>query len=324
MSNADWQKLLHKKELTRKEFLTLTALAVISTFGVVGVIRELLSHAATPYTAGDAEEGARSGTTNLITGSTGAGSSEVVQFGTVSVSTSPVPQAPSSLGVSGYKLVFRDEFNTGTLNTQIWGVVNGSVDNGTTMLSSNVSFGSNGIQLKNTGNSGALVTSGTWFGGQSGSGWTCNPTGGGILGSSGPLYIEFSAYIPPTSNGGVAYWPALWLVGSNWPVDGEIDVFEGLGGANAIDIHYGSNNSDVRINLSGSAAAGGTHVYGVLWTTSNLVFVVDGVNVGTANVTAAQMNNSPQCLLLENGGQSPAPATNPAVMTVRYVRVWQG
>jgi hypothetical protein len=247
-------------------------------------------------------------------------------FDVVASSNTLVPNCPGSLDAPT-TLVWHDEFTAGSLNTEYWGVVSGPTDNGIAMSSAMVSFGPNGIQLENNGSNGSLVTTGTWLGGQSGAGFTCNPTGGGTLGSSGPIYVEFSAYIPEASNGEVAYWPALWLVGQNWPQDGEIDVFEGLGGANAIDVHYGTGNSDVRINLSGSAAQGGNHVYGLLWTASGQTFVVDGVVVGTASVTAAQMLNAPQAILLENGGTTsngPAPATTPAVMTVRYVRVWQG
>jgi hypothetical protein len=38
--------------------LSVTALLVVSLFGVGGVITELLSHAATPYTSAEAESGA--------------------------------------------------------------------------------------------------------------------------------------------------------------------------------------------------------------------------------------------------------------------------
>lgn len=40
-------------------------------------------------------------------------------------------------------------------------------------------------------------------------------------------------------------WPAVWLSGSAWPVTGEIDAFEAIGGNNNVTYHYGTNNSSV-------------------------------------------------------------------------------
>jgi hypothetical protein len=85
MPHPHFNSLLHK-EMTRKEFLALGALAAISIFGFVGVLEELLSHAATPYATDEAQNGTRSGTTNL-TSSTGSASSQVVKFGTASASS---------------------------------------------------------------------------------------------------------------------------------------------------------------------------------------------------------------------------------------------
>jgi hypothetical protein len=49
-------KILHQ-EMTRKDFLRLGAISVASIVGITGVITELLSHAATPYSASEAENG---------------------------------------------------------------------------------------------------------------------------------------------------------------------------------------------------------------------------------------------------------------------------
>jgi hypothetical protein len=71
-----------KKEMTRKDFLGFTALAFISLFGVIGVITELLSHAAAPYTAEEAENGQLSGDAILMANSVASGG-KAVQFGAV-------------------------------------------------------------------------------------------------------------------------------------------------------------------------------------------------------------------------------------------------
>jgi hypothetical protein len=313
-----------KKELSRKDFLSVTAIAIISFIGIGGVIKEILSHAEGPYTSGDPASGSLAGGAKSISSST-ALASEEVEFPASTTTSSLVPDAPTSLGVSNYSLMFHDEFDTGSLNTAIWGIVNGATDNGTTMKSSNVAMGANGLELINTGSSGALVTSGTWLGGVSGSGFTCNPSGGGTMGSSGPIYIEWQSYVPPDPQDTslIAYWPALWTVGQNWSEDGEIDVMEGLGGTNRGDIHYGANNSDAVYNYNSAQSGPGTHTYGLLWTTSGQQVVIDGIlQPNGTNISTAEMDNAPQCILLENGGQSPGSGT--LTMTVRYVRVWQG
>jgi hypothetical protein len=86
MPNPNLKSLLHK-EMTRKEFLAFGALAAISVFGFIGVISELLSHAATPYATEEAQSGTRGGTTALAT-TTGSASNQVVEFGTGTVTTS--------------------------------------------------------------------------------------------------------------------------------------------------------------------------------------------------------------------------------------------
>jgi hypothetical protein len=80
MLNQHLKSLLHKP-VTRKEFLRIGALGVISIFGIGGVVTELLSHAQTPYTDGQAETGTLAGTTATIADSSASGGS-AVQFGT--------------------------------------------------------------------------------------------------------------------------------------------------------------------------------------------------------------------------------------------------
>jgi hypothetical protein len=333
---------LFDRKMTRKGFIKGGFLLFVSSFAIYGVIEQLLSNAATPSGSTEADKGTRTGSATVVANSAFA-DGNAVKFGTVpststtgtgsstttttTSTTSPVPSAPASMGVADYKLVFHDEFDTSTLNTEVWGIVNGVTDNGTPMKSSNVALGANGLELTNTGSSGALVTSGTWFGGQSGAGFTCNPSGGGTLDSSGPIYVEFQSYVPadPQNSSLIAYWPALWMCDENYSTGyGEIDVMEGLSGTNAGDVHYGDDNSgDVRMNYNSAQNGPGTHTYGLLWTTEGETVMIDGVvQPNSASVTTATMADGPQCILLEEGGQSPGSGT--VVMTVRYVRVWQG
>jgi hypothetical protein len=93
MTNPKFQKILHK-EMTRKDFLGFTALTIASLFGAFGVITELLSHAATPYTSEEAEDGSLAGSAETTTNAS-ASQGKAVQFGGI------VPSAPTSVSVSG-------------------------------------------------------------------------------------------------------------------------------------------------------------------------------------------------------------------------------
>jgi hypothetical protein len=66
--------------MTRKEFMGLTAIIISSLFGFVGVITELLSRAATPYSSVEAEKGILSGAAKIVNDAQASGGS-AVQFG---------------------------------------------------------------------------------------------------------------------------------------------------------------------------------------------------------------------------------------------------
>jgi hypothetical protein len=236
-----------------------------------------------------------------------------------------VPNAPATIGgvTVPTTLVFHDEFDTGSLNSEYWGAVTVSGgDNGAAMTPSNVSVGANGLALvTSTATEGGLVTSGTWFGGISGPGYTICPTGGGTQGTSGPVYIEWEATFP-ISGGSIPAWDALWTTGPTWPEDGEIDVAEHLqGDALQAHVHYGTGSGSAVPSGNSISAGPTTGTFGVLWTTTGQTYVYNGVVVGTTAISTGTMNNSPQCLLMEAGA---ADSGYPCTLTVRYVRVWQG
>jgi ribosomal protein L24E len=224
-----------------------------------------------------------------------------------------LPSAPASLGAPS-TMVLDDEFNTGSLNTALWSpnwFGSGSVSNGTVMLNSNVSVGSNGLALQlNSPQSGGLVSTNPDDHQAGHTGFQIAPTPGN------PVFVEFKATLPADASGNVANWPALWLDGQTWPEDGEIDVMEGGYGYTAFHVHYGTGSGSAQgatvNNLSG------THTYGVLWTTTGFTFLYDGAVVGTVNVALT----SPMYLIMENSYSSVDPTVFPATMDVRYVRVW--
>ena len=232
-------------------------------------------------------------------------------------SNGAIPTAPASLGAPT-SMVLDDEFNTGSLNTKLWSPDwwgSGQVSNGTVMLSSNVSEGANGLALQlNSPQSGGLVSTNPNDDQPGHTGFQIAPTAGK------PVFVEYKATLPSTASGGVANWPALWLVGQPpWPQNGEIDVMEGGYGSAAYHIHFGNQDGEgadgpgAQVNITG-----GTHTFGVYWTTTSVTFLYDGAVVGTID----QDLDSPMFIVMENSYSSVDPTVFPTTLDVRYVRVW--
>jgi hypothetical protein len=305
---------------------------VVIVIGISILGHQLLSdsHAATPYGSVEAISGALTG--GALKSSDGAS----VVFGkegtttttggssTTGTAGAELPDAPSSLGAPS-KLVFDDEFNTGSLNTKNWAPYwfsNGAAQNDGTFSSSNVSVDSNGLELNLNGSSGGLVSS--------------NPNGGASTGfqitpnSGGSVYVEWEATIPG-GNGQTYNWPGLWLTGQSWPQTGEIDMMEGFGDFE-YHIEYGPPGSSFGSGVSNPGGSDGSwttgqHTFGLLWTTSGVTFLLDGNVVGNINEPSASNSvgslSGPMYLIMENGpGNNASPGST--TMTVRYVRVWQG
>ena len=136
-------------------------------------------------------------------------------------------RAPS---LDGYELVFSDEFNGTSLDTQAWNVeVNGN------------GGGNNELQYYTQNNvtvaDGALLLTARKenYGGRSFTSGRVN-TMGKVAFKHGIL--QASIKLPKTANG---LWPAFWLMGNDmstgtsWPYCGEIDVLEAGGNQGIIN-----------------------------------------------------------------------------------------
>jgi hypothetical protein len=95
--HSDRLNALLRKEMSRKDFLGFTALAVVSLFGVSGVITELLSHAATPYASEEAEQGMLTGGA-LKRADTTASDGSSVQFGSSVSAVTTLPYVGIATG----------------------------------------------------------------------------------------------------------------------------------------------------------------------------------------------------------------------------------
>ena len=204
----------------------------------------------------------------------------VLMSGTARKSIAVTQEASlNSNAPEGYKLVWNDEFNSGSeLNATDWthevwgkGRVNNELQeyvNHKTPEGKLVTEVRNGT-LRIT----ALKENGKIYSGRVYAkvkeGWTYG-------------YIEASIKLPK----GKGTWPAFWMMPVNftsWPADGEIDIMEEVGGhANYVssslhaNAHVHSNNTQVTHEMYCAGAEDEFHTYAILWTHDNITTYVDG------------------------------------------------
>jgi beta-glucanase (GH16 family) len=160
---------------------------------------------------------------------------------------------------------------------------------------------------------------------------------------STPTYgrIVWRAKLPT----GFGMWPALWMMGTNypsvgWPACGEIDVVENPGNPtyNQSSLHYGTDSQHVVsppsdfYYFTGGDSITNFHIYEFNWSPSSEKFLVDGQLYGTKSIGSPF--NAP-CFFIMNlavGGTYPgttsdsdiiAANTFPQEMQVDYVRVYE-
>ncbi len=149
--------------------------------------------------------------------------------------------------------------------------------------------------------------------------------------------IEVRAKLPI----GVGTWPAIWLLGSNvstigWPACGEVDIME----------HWGDNHGWVQSALHTPSSYGNTsnhggqtipdvstafHVYGLEWTSSEMIFTVDNIEHYRYNPSNKNSNTWPfdakQFIILNVAMGSSYQTIDPdfvsSTMEIDYVRVYQ-
>ena len=353
MTDTKLNKLL-QKEMSRKDFLNLSFLLVISTFGVFGVLTKLLSHAATPYAANEAEKGTRTGTATLSTDPTASGNAAVV-FGTGTTTTggsvptingNPTTYKDPYTGAVytiPHTLIFDDEFDTvysggvGGANPKYWGISPLTNNNDSNFVAKNVNVNpSVGLQLTlSDGATGGLLCSAAPGGTNDGSasqGFEPQAT------ESRPVFVEYKVSWAGNSNG-VYGWSGVWLtsLNSDWPSHGEIDVVECYGNF-YFDSEYLPPPAGYSLSNPGSVTGvlpvqpytPGFHTFGVLWAPSSIItFVFDGAIQGTLSTNVSPRWPSvnipgPLCMVLEQGcsasGNGVTPSSYPQTSIVRYAQ----
>lgn len=242
-----------------------------------------------------------------------------------------IPNCP----FEGYKLVWNDEFNGETLNTD-WtyevkpqGWVNNELQNYVheiTPEGNKVTEVSNGTLKITALKEGDKVYSSRIYAKRT-SGWKYG-------------YMEASIKLPV----GKGTWPAFWMMPVNytsWPKDGEIDIMEEVGtNPNYVSSslhatgHVHTNGTQVTHEMLQEGAENEFHLYAIKWTPENITTYVDGKlqlsydNPGTGEVDWPY--DAPFYLILNLawggnwGGMNGVDETAlPVTMEVDYVRVYQ-
>ncbi|MDA9809154.1 glycoside hydrolase family 16 protein [Flavobacteriales bacterium] len=236
------------------------------------------------------------------------------------------------LNYPNYTLSWNDEFN-GTLLSNDWTHELGNGNNG---------WGNNELQYYREQNTSLengylkITAKQEYYGGKN---YTSSriKTQGNVFHTYGR--IDIRAKLPF----GQGIWPAIWMLGENfpsvgWPSCGEIDIMEMIGGNGYNDrtVHgtahwesnghaeYGGSNS-----LSSGRFADEFHVFSIIWTSSSIVWLRDDIQYQVIDITnlSAFHNNFFFILNLAVGGNWPGSPNSSTIfdqtLLVDYIRVFQ-
>lgn len=155
--------------------------------------------------------------------------------------------------------------------------------------------------------------------------------------------IDIRAALPK----GQGIWPAFWMLGANfpttnWPMCGEIDIMEMVGGAGREKtvhgtLHWDNAGSyactcgDDGFSLSSGIFTDDFHVFSIVWNTNAITWYVDNVQFHQIDTTPANMSEfDASFFLIFNlavGGNWPgspdASTVFPQHLIVDYIRVFQ-
>jgi len=204
----------------------------------------------------------------------------------------------STAGQLGTTLLWSDEFNGTSLNTDVWNYETGNlnVNNEVEYYTSdpaNVSVQNGCLQI-------TALNSPNY----NGTGYNYTSARINTEGKYSFTYgkIDIRAQIP----GDPGTWPALWMLGSNigsagWPACGEMDIMEAATntwGANVMgsSLHWGASaaaeqSTNKKLTVSGINT--GFHDYVMDWRADHIAFYVDGVKVDSvANNSGMPFNQN--------------------------------
>ncbi|MFN5327154.1 MAG: family 16 glycosylhydrolase [Bacteroidota bacterium] len=237
---------------------------------------------------------------------------------------------------AGMNLVWADEFNGTSLNTDNW---NYDVGDGCP----NCGWGNNELQFYTAGDnlyfqSGKMIIEARKEN-KNGKSYTSTRLTSMNKRSFKFGRVDFRAKIPS----GQGIWPAFWMLGDNfptagWPACGEIDIMEVLGQQPSkiySTIHFKSGNTSARVEkslLTASSLADEFHVYSLVWEKDKIKTMVDDKTIAEfdpSQVSAPYPFNEKFFFIMNiavggNWPGSPNATTYfPQFMMVDYIRVFQ-
>ncbi len=235
----------------------------------------------------------------------------------------------------GMRLVWQDEFEGDALNLDNWTFETGTGSNG---------WGNNELQYYREENTSVedgylIITAGKEA--YEGKDYTSSRIK--TQGKQAFQYgrIDIRAALPQ----GQGIWPALWMLGANfptagWPASGEIDIMEMTGGTGKDNTVHGTihwQNEGNHANYGGDFSleegvfADEFHVFSIVWNPETITWYVDGEEFHVVDITPEELSEFHQEFFfifnLAVGGNWPgspdATTTFPQRMVVDYVRVFQ-
>lgn len=260
--------------------------------------------------------------------------SAAMVFTSVTVSTTLTSEEADA---ASYQLVWSDEFNGNSLDTSKWNYEIGTGDNG---------WGNAELQYYTNRAENASVYDGVLHINARREDYNGSQYTSARIQTYGKFNftygrVEARLQIPK----GNAFWPAFWLLGSNyttsaWPSCGEIDIMEHVNYEDNTNghLHWGANSN---VGNSGYHADYGNasyvnnitewHVYSIEWTSQYIKWFVDDVEYQTVDITGWDMEEFHHdyfiILNFAVGGYWPQWNVNeaefPASFNVDYVRVYQ-
>ena len=237
--------------------------------------------------------------------------------------------------VTQWNIVWSDEFNGTNINTNNWTFETGN----------NGGWGNSELEYYTNGPQNAYVSNGLLH-------IVALQSMGGTTYTSARMKTE-GLYTTPTYGrfvwsaalpAGTGMWPALWMLGADypsvgWPACGEIDVVENNGATPDFvqgSLHYGPSNGEVSDTGYYYFPSGGSttnfHTYLLDWEANSIRWYVDGQLYETQSSEAPF--NAPFFFIMNlavGGNYVGNPSTNainagtvfPAEMLVDYVRVYE-
>lgn len=253
----------------------------------------------------------------------------------------PVPLSKgyfTPLEYEGYTLIWQDEFNGNSLDTEVWDF---EIGDGCPNL---CGWGNNELEYYRTQNTTvadsvlSITAKEESFGGR-------NYTSSRIITQGNKSFqygrIDIRALLPE----GQGLWPALWMLGENissvgWPRCGEIDIMEMIGGdgrENQVHgtVHWddGGNHANYgqSYTLPSETFTDAYHVFTIIWDESFIKWYVNDQLYNEISITDSGMSEFHQPFFfifnVAVGGTWPgnpdATTKFPQTMKVDYVRVFQ-